>query len=102
MEIGIGHHGEPGIKKENIKSADEVAAYLTKRVLEDLPFKNGDSAALLINRLGVTPLQELFIIAKKVIEILNNYKIKRAVTYVGEYFTSMEMAGFSFTLTRLD
>ncbi|MGM0366941.1 MAG: dihydroxyacetone kinase subunit DhaK [Actinomycetota bacterium] len=102
MEIGVGHHGEPGIRKEKIKSADEVSSYLTERVLEDLPFKNEDKAALLINGLGATPLQELYIIARKVCSILDSYRIKRVVTYVGEYFTSLEMAGFSVTLTRLD
>ncbi len=102
MEIGVGHHGEPGIKKEKIRSADEVAEDLTNRVLEDLPFKNGDKVSLLINGLGATPLQELYIIGRKVNQILDDYKLKRVITYVGEYFTSLEMAGFSITLTKLD
>jgi len=102
MEIGVGHHGEPGIKKEKIKSADEVSSYLTERILEELAFKHEDETALLINGLGATPLQELYIVARKVCSILDSYKIKRVITYVGEYFTSLEMAGFSVTLTKLD
>ncbi|MCL4377519.1 MAG: dihydroxyacetone kinase subunit DhaK [Actinobacteria bacterium] len=102
MEIGVGHHGEPGIKKEKIKSADEITDELMSKILEDLPFKSGDKVSVLINSLGATPYQELFIISKKVSEILNKYKIKKVITYVGEYFTSLEMAGFSITLTKLD
>jgi len=102
METGVGHHGEPGIRKEKIKTADQVPSYLTQKVLEDLPFKNGDRAALLINGLGATPMQELYIVARKVCRILEDHKIRRVITYAGEYFTSLEMAGFSVTLTRLD
>ncbi len=102
MEIGVGHHGEPGIKKEKMKSADETTSMLMERVIEDLPFKNGDKVSVLINGLGATPLQELYIVNRKVSEILDKYKMKKVITYVGEYFTSLEMAGFSITLTKLD
>ena len=102
MEIGVGHHGESGIKKEKIRSADEITAYLMNRIIDDLPFKFGDKVSVLINGLGATPLQELYIINRKVSEILDRYKMKKVITYVGEYFTSLEMAGFSITLTRLD
>jgi phosphoenolpyruvate---glycerone phosphotransferase subunit DhaK len=102
MEIGVGHHGEPGIRKEKLKSADEITDELMSKILEDLPFKSRDKVSVLINGLGSTPYQELFIIARKVSEILNKYKIKKIITYVGEYFTSLEMAGFSITLTKLD
>ncbi len=102
MEIGVGHHGEPGIRKEKIKSADKITAELMDAILDDLPFKSGDKVGVLINGLGATPLQELYIINKKVSEILDKYKMKKIITYAGEYFTSLEMAGFSITLTRLD
>lgn len=102
MEIGVGHHGEPGVAKEKIKSADEIVVYLMNMILSDLPFKSNDKVSVLINGLGATPFQELFIISRKVSQILKKYKIKTVITYVGEYFTSLEMAGFSITLTKLD
>jgi len=102
MEFGIGHHGEPGIKKVPMKTADDTTAMLMDYILEDLPFNNGDTVSVLINGLGATPFQELFIVNKKVTEILEKYKIKKLITYVGEFFTSLEMAGFSITLTKVD
>lgn len=102
IEFGIGHHGEPGIKKEKMKNADEITTVLMDFILEDLPFQNGDTVSVLINGLGATPFQELFIVNRKVSEILHKYKIKILITYVGEYFTSLEMAGFSITLTKVD
>lgn len=102
MEIGVGHHGEKGIKKEKMKTADEITAELLDKIMSDLPFKTGDRVSVLVNGLGATPLQELYIINRKVAQILDNYKIKRVITYVGEYFTSLEMAGFSITLTKLN
>jgi dihydroxyacetone kinase-like protein len=102
IEIGIGHHGEPGIKKEKIKSADETTAVLLDAILEDLPFRSNDTVSVMINGLGATPFQELYIVNRKVTEILQKYKINKLITYVGEYFTSLEMAGFSITLTKVD
>ena len=102
IEIGIGHHGEPGIRKEKLKTADETTTILMDALLEDLPFQNGDTVSVLINGLGATPLEELYIVNKKVSEILYKYKINKLITYVGEYFTSLEMAGFSITLTKVD
>jgi dihydroxyacetone kinase-like protein len=102
MEIGVGHHGEPGIKKVKVKSADKTTEMLMDEIFSDFSFSNGDKVSVLINGLGATPLQELYIVNRKVKEILDKYKIKRAITYVGEYFTSLEMAGFSITLTKLD
>jgi dihydroxyacetone kinase-like protein len=102
MEIGVGHHGEPGVKKVKIKSVDNIVQELLDRIISDLPFKSGDRVSVLINGLGATAYQELYIANRKVKQILEKYKIKTAITYVGEYFTSLEMAGFSITLTRLD
>ena len=102
MEIGVGHHGEPGIRKEKIKPVDDIVEDLMDMILKDLPFKSGDRVSVLVNGLGATAYQELYIANRKVAEILDKYKIKRVITYVGEYFTSLEMAGFSITLTKLD
>ncbi|MCL4377839.1 MAG: dihydroxyacetone kinase subunit DhaK [Actinobacteria bacterium] len=102
MEVGIGHHGEPGIRKEKMKTADETTAMLMDALIDDLPFKSGDTVSVMVNGLGATPLQELFIINRKVSQILEKYKIKKLITYAGEYFTSLEMAGFSITLTKID
>ena len=102
MEIGVGHHGEPGIRKEKVKPADEIVEDLMDDILSDFPFKSSDKVSVLINGLGATAYQELYIVNRKVAEILDRYKINTVITYVGEYFTSLEMAGFSITLTRLD
>lgn len=102
MEIGVGHHGEPGIKRINMMSADEVTELITLRVIEDLPFKSGDEVTVLINGLGSTSLLEMYICFRKVAQILEDHSIKIHRTYIGEFFTSMEMGGFSVTLTKLD
>jgi len=102
MEIGVGHHGEPGVERVAIKSADETTEILMNKVLEDLPFRQGDEVGVLINGLGSTSLLELYIIYRKVAQMLKERKIKIYTSYIGEYFTSMEMGGYSVTLTRLD
>lgn len=102
MEIGVGHHGEPGIKRMPMKSADETTLMLMEKILEDLPFTSGDEVVVNINGLGATPLLELYIIYRKVYQILKDTNIKVHRAYIGEYFTSLEMGGFSITLTKLD
>jgi dihydroxyacetone kinase-like protein len=102
MEIGMGIHGEPGIERTKLKKADEVAAIMAERVINDLPFKSGDEAAMLMNGLGATPPEELFILSNRVHDILKAHGIKVYKTFVGEYATSMEMAGASLSLLRLD
>lgn len=102
MEIGVGHHGEPGIKRVKMMSADEITELLMDIIIKDLPFKGGDEVSVLINGLGSTPLQEMYIINRKVFHILKGLNIKVHRTYVGEFFTSLEMGGFSITLTKLD
>lgn len=102
MEVGVGHHGEPGIQRTKMMSADEVSELLTLKVIEDLPFKSGDEVVVLINGLGSTSLLEMYICFRKVHQILSDYNIKIHRTYVGEFFTSLEMGGFSVTLTKLD
>ena len=102
MEIGMGIHGEPGTNREKVKSADGITAHLAGRVIEDLPFKAGDEVAVMINGLGGTPLMELCIVNRKVAAMLAERGIKTFRTYVGEFMTSIEMAGCSVTLLRLD
>ena len=102
MEIGVGHHGEPGIRRMPIASADETARILTEKVLDDLPFSAGDEVCVMINGLGATPLQELYIAYRKVAQMLKEKNIKIYKSYIGEFFTSLEMGGYSVTLTRLD
>ncbi len=102
VEIGMGIHGEPGTHREKIRPADEITKHLTDKVLIDLPFNEGDEVAVMINGLGATPLMELFILNKKVAAMLAERNIKVFRTYVGEYMTSLEMAGASVTLLKLD
>jgi len=102
MEIGVGHHGEPGVERTKMKPADEITEILMEKILEDLPFKENDEVSVLINGLGSTSLLELYIIYRKVAQILRQKGIKIYKSYIGEFFTSLEMGGFSITLTKLD
>lgn len=102
MEIGMGIHGEPGIKREKLKTADEITEELINRILEDLPYENGDEVSVLINGLGSTPKEELYIVYRKVHLMLEEKGIKIYKPYIGEYATSMEMGGMSITLMKLD
>jgi dihydroxyacetone kinase-like protein len=102
MEIGVGLHGEPGRKRTKIKPADEIIELLVKNVVEDLPFKSGDEVAVMVNGLGGTPLIELYIAFRKVAEYLEQHTIKIFKTYIGEYCTSLDMAGCSVSLLKVD
>lgn len=102
MEIGMGIHGEAGIRRERRKSADEVTQDMLDLLLADILINEGEEVSVLVNSLGATPLEELFIIYRKVSEILNKKAIKIYKPYVGRYATSMEMAGFSITLFKLN
>ena len=102
MEVGIGHHGEPGIAVQNIEKAAEVANMMMKVIIPDLPFRKNDEVVLLISGLGSTPVMELYIIYNDVVKILDSFGIKVSLSYVGNYFTSLEMAGATVTLMRLD
>lgn len=102
LEVGMGIHGEPGIERMKMKTADEIAGILVERIAADLPFKAGDEVALLVNSLGSTPLEELYILYRKVEELLGDKKIRIHRPYVGRYACSMEMQGASLTLMRLD
>jgi len=102
MEYGVGHHGEPGTAKIKMMTADQITEKMTLEVIEDLPFGSGDEVAVLINGLGATPMIELYVCFRKVKQILDGRRIKIERSYVGEYFTALEMAGFSVTLMKLD
>ncbi len=102
MEIGIGHHGEPGIEVVDLEPAAKVAERMCNVILPDLPFEDGDEAVVLISGLGSTPVMELYILFNDVQRILKEKGIKIHVSYVGNYFTSLEMSGATLTLMKLD
>ncbi|MCI9067198.1 MAG: dihydroxyacetone kinase subunit DhaK [Lachnospiraceae bacterium] len=102
MEVGIGHHGEPGIKVEPLKTADEMAAEMVDIILPDLPFASGDEVVVLLSGLGATPVMEQYIVYNKVEELLAEKGIKVYKAYVGNYFTSLEMMGVTLTVMKLD
>jgi phosphoenolpyruvate---glycerone phosphotransferase subunit DhaK len=102
MEMGIGIHGEPGRRREKLASANEIVDELVEAVASDLPFERGDQVALMINGLGGTPISELYLLYGRAHDQLSSRGISVARSYVGEYCTSLDMAGCSVTLVRLD
>jgi dihydroxyacetone kinase-like protein len=102
MEIGIGIHGEPGRQRVRLGTASEIAELLATPILEDLPFRSGDRVLAFVNGMGGTPLIELYLMFGQLEQILNARGIQIARSLVGSYITSLEMAGCSFTLLRLD
>lgn len=102
MEIGLGIHGEPGIRKEKIKTADQITAILLNNIFEDMQLEKDDEVAVMVNGLGGTPLMELYIVNNEVHKLLKDKDIKIHKTIVGNYMTSLEMAGVSITLLKLD
>ncbi|HKB48568.1 MAG TPA: dihydroxyacetone kinase subunit DhaK [Ktedonobacterales bacterium] len=102
MEIGIGIHGEPGRVRMKLGSASEIAEMLLSPILEDLPFRSGDSVLAFVNGMGGTPLIELYVMYNEVNRILTAKGIRITRNLIGSYITSLEMAGCSVTLVRLD
>ncbi len=102
VEIGMGIHGEPGTHRETLKPVDEVVDQLLSKILADMPLEPGAEVAVMVNGLAATPLMELYIANRKVHKILEEKGIKVYRTFVGEYMTALEMAGFSVTLLKLD
>lgn len=102
MEIGIGHHGEPGIEVAPLESAEQIARRMCDVILTDLPFKSGDEVVVLVSGLGSTPLMEQYILYGEVEKILEANGIKVHKSLVGNYFTSLEMAGATLSIMRLD
>ena len=102
MEMGVGIHGEPGRSREKLASANAIVDELLEAVVTDLPFNSGDDVALMINGLGGTPISELYLLYGYAHEQLARRGINIRRNYVGEYCTSLDMAGASITLSRLD
>ena len=102
MEVGIGHHGEPGINVQPLKTAKEIADEMLDLILPDLPFESGDEVAVLLSGLGATPVMEQYIVYDRVEEVLEEKGIKVYRSYVGNYFTSLEMMGVTLTVMKLD
>ena len=102
MELGMGIHGERGIKRCKLQPADEVVQEMLDKIFEDYEYKSGDEVSVLVNGLGATPLEELYVIYRKVYEVLKDKGVKVYKPYVGEFATSMEMAGFSISIFKLD
>jgi dihydroxyacetone kinase-like protein len=102
MEIGMGLHGEPGVRRGALASANQVAQDMVGRILDDLPAKPGDEVAVIVNGLGATPLSELFIMFRAARRCLDDAGLIVWRSYVGNFATSLDMAGCSFTMMRLD
>ena len=102
MEIGVGIHGEPGRERRSLTPADEITEALMTPVLDDLPFSSGDRVLAFVNGMGGTPLIELYIVYNKVAQLCADRGLKIERNLIGSYITSLEMAGFSITLLKLD
>jgi len=102
MELGIGHHGEPGLRVVPLAPASDIARQLTEAVLADLPFERGDEVAVLVSGLGATPVMELYILYASIAKLLERAGLKPYRRYVGNYFTSLEMCGATLTVMKLD
>lgn len=102
MEIGMGLHGEPGVRRGPMTPADHVGEDMVGRILADSPAKAGDEVAVLINGLGATPLSELFIMFRAARRCLDDAGLRVWRSYVGNFASSLDMAGCSFTIMRLD
>jgi dihydroxyacetone kinase-like protein len=102
MELGMGLHGEPGVERGPLRPAREVADFLVRHILADMKIASGEEVAVLINGCGTTPLGELLIIFRNVHRLLEAAGIKIFRAYVGNYAGSLDMAGCSVTMMRLD
>jgi dihydroxyacetone kinase-like protein len=102
MEIGIGIHGEPGRERMKVKTADEITEMLMEPVVNDIPYKSGDEVLLFVNSMGGTPPIELYIVYRKAFEIAQKHGLKVVRNLIGAYITSLEMAGCSITMLKMD
>lgn len=102
MEIGMGIHGEPGIHRTKLQAVDEVVTNIVNKIIEDLPYQNSAEVAVLVNGLGGTPKEELYLAYRKAHQLLTERGITIYRKYIGEYATSLEMAGMSISLLKLD
>lgn len=102
MEVGIGHHGEPGIEVCPLETAAEMAKRMTDIVVSDYPFTAGDEVVVLVSGLGATPAMELYVLYDEIDRILAEKGIKTYRAYVGDYFTSLDMMGATLTVMKVD
>ncbi|OYD07416.1 dihydroxyacetone kinase subunit DhaK [Paludifilum halophilum] len=102
MEIGLGIHGEPGVERGKVQTANDVADRLLKDILHDMPLEQGERVAVLVNGLGSTSRMELYLMFRRIEQQLNQKQITIHRSYVGDYITSLEMGGCSLTLMKLD
>lgn len=102
MEIGMGIHGEPGIRRGELGSAEEIVSEMLPPILDDVPFSKGDEVSILMNGLGATPLEELYVLYRSVSAMVKERGLAVFNVYVGEFATSLEMAGASISVCRLD
>jgi len=102
MEVGIGIHGEPGFHRGELQSADHIAEMILERLVADLGIGDGDRVAVLVNGMGATPLEELYLLYRRVHQLLAEQGITIDKNYIGEYATSLEMAGASISLLALN
>jgi len=102
MEIGIGIHGEPGRERMKLKPVAEILEMMATAVVDDLPFAQGDDVLAFVNGMGGTPLIELYIVYNELAKFLKGRGISISRNLIGSYITSLEMAGCSITLLRLD
>ncbi len=102
MEMGMGIHGEPGIWRDAIKPADAITDEMMDRLLEDRPLARGDRVSILVNSLGATPAEELYIIYRQAARRLRALGVEPVMPLVGRYATSMEMTGATITILKLD
>lgn len=102
IEIGMGIHGEPGIEVRKMMTADDVADLVLDKILADMPVERGSRVSVMVNGLGATPREELLIVYRRVAERLTERGVQPILPHVGEYATSMEMAGLSVTVFKLD
>ncbi|MDO4321889.1 MAG: dihydroxyacetone kinase subunit DhaK [Lachnospiraceae bacterium] len=102
MEVGIGHHGEPGIEVCEIETAAQMAKRMVDVVVPDYPFAEGDEVVVLVSGLGATPVMELYVLYDEIDKLLREKGIKTHKAYVGNYFTSLEMMGATLTIMKVD
>lgn len=102
MEVGIGHHGEPGIEVCPLETANQMAKRMVNIVVQDYPYQSGDEVAVLVSGLGATPVMELYVLYDEIDRLLQEQGIQIYRSYVGNYFTSLEMMGATLTVMKLD
>ena len=102
IEIGMGIHGEPGIEVREMMTADEIADLILEKIFEDMPVASGAKVSVMVNGLGATPKEELLLVFRRVHQALREKGISILMPHIGEFATSMEMAGMSVTIIELD